>query len=47
MTQAEIDAINEQLRYRDNVDVQELAKILMKYGFLIVRSGMPKQDYWS
>jgi hypothetical protein len=47
MTQAEIDAINEQLRYPDNVDVQELAKILMKYGFLIVRSGMPKQDYWS
>jgi hypothetical protein len=47
MTDAEIKALNEELRYMTDKDIHSVAKVLMKFGFVIVRSGMPKQDYYS
>jgi hypothetical protein len=46
MTEAEITAINEQMRFMTDENIHEMAKILFKYGFVIVRHGMPAQDYW-
>jgi hypothetical protein len=47
MTDAERKAINEELRYGDTASIESVAKILFRYGFVVVRHGMPKQDYYE